>query len=138
MANTLEYQTETWALAVIATRAALSSVQKLRSEDDTQASATRIVVQAVSEDRQKEGVKAFPVKLTIELKMAEKNAALLDTYAAEIETAFTDSNLDAISPGTVDPSTYFTYLRVADGEGEEKGRSNEGRSHTFQFSLLAR
>lgn len=137
MANTLEYKTETWALAVIATRAALASVQALRSEDDTQAAATRIIVQAVSEDRQKEGVKAFPVKLTIELRMAEKNAALMDTYAAELEAAFTDANLDAISPGTVDPATYFTYLRIADGEGDDKGRSNEGRTHTVSFSLLA-
>jgi hypothetical protein len=138
MANTLEYKTEQWALEVIATRAALASVQALRSEDDTAAAATRIIVHAISEDRQKEGVKAFPVKLSIELRMADKNAALMDTYAAELEAAFTDANLDAISPGTVDPADFFTFLRVADGEGEEKGRSNEGRTHTVNFSLLAR
>jgi len=137
MANTLEYKIETWALAVLATKAALSAVSKVRSEDDTAAAATRIVVHATTSDRLLEGVKCFPATLTIEIRMAAKDATTLDTYAADVEAAFTDTYLDSISPGTVDPATYFTFLRIANGEGEERQRSNEGRTHTVTMSLLA-
>ncbi len=53
-----------------------------------------------------------------------------------MEAAFTDTYLASIS-GTVNPATYFTYLRVTNGEAEEKSRTDEGRTHVLTMQLFA-
>lgn len=133
----IEYYVEEWAKRTLAAQQPENipaGFQIAHHDEDARANSSRIVLTAKTDEQDLAGPGAYPVTLTAELFVTERDAAKVETIAAAMRLAFTQPGPESVAAA----EEFFSYFDIVSQKGEDPESKNDTRKRTRELSILAK